>query len=315
MNKNTIEFGILILGFNRPELLDRTLSALVNTSDLKDSVGFFSLDGPRSGTDVEAVKQCQEVFSKYQGSFKETLNLFTDSNLGLRNKVMQSVTQAFERVENLIVLEDDCVVGATTIDFFRFGFSWLQGQPEGVISGNYLGKAQQEKAFLAKRFSSWGWGTNASTWNRFRLHPFSQRPLVELKSEIRNHTWVDPLPYQYEYKQMNRRLGELNSWAIPFDMFLRSEGIKTLKPTRNQIQNIGFGSESTHTSRGLSLSIPTQKLDIENLVVADEKISSRIEKQEAWTKFSLLAKELIFSRNLHSPISRASSFSGSKRSD
>ena len=315
MSNKTIEFGILILGFNRPELLNRTLSALADTGSLKDSLGFFSLDGPRDGADVETVKQCQDVFSNYEGSFKETVNYFSYSNLGLRDKVMQSVTKAFERVDKLMVLEDDCVVGETTIDYFSFGFNWLQSQLLGVISGNYLGRARSEEAFLAKRFGSWGWGTNASTWNRFRLHAFSQKPLVELKPEIHKLTSTVPLPYRYEYKQMSLRLDELNSWAIPFDMFLRSEGIKTLKPTRNQIQNIGFGSESTHTSRGLSLSIPTQKLDIENLVVADEKISSRIEKQEAWTKFSLLAKELIFSRNLHSPISRASSFSGSKRSD
>ena len=296
MSNISADFGVLILGFNRPGLLNQTLTALSENADLSQRVGFFSLDGPRDNLDLELVNQSREVFSGFENSFGQVHKFYEDSNIGLRNKVIQGVTQAFNEVDNLLVLEDDCLVGPSTFDYFQYGFDWLEKQKTGVVSGNYLGNKKSNGAFVANRFSSWGWGTNKETWNKFLAHSFSQTPLVDLKSEIRRLSRNDPLPYRYEYRRIAKNLEKLNSWAIPFDMFLRDQQIKTLKPTTNQIQNIGFGLQATHTTRGSALSIPAGYLDISSVTPADEQTSFSVERREAWTKFSKLARERFFAK-------------------
>jgi hypothetical protein len=296
MSNISADFGVLILGFNRPALLNQTLTALSKNADLSQRVGFFSLDGPRDSLDVESVKRSRQVFSDFEDNFGQVHKFYEDSNIGLRNKVIRGVTKAFNEVENLLVLEDDCLIGPSTFEYFQYGFDWLGKQKTGVVSGNYLGNDKSDGAFAANRFSSWGWGTNKETWNKFLAHSFSQTPLVDLKSEIKRLTRNDPLPYRYEYRQITNNLHKLNSWAIPFDMFLRDQLIKTLKPKTNQIQNIGFGLEATHTARGSSLSIPAEYLDVGSTALADEKSSSMIEKREAWIKLLKLARERFFAK-------------------
>ena len=297
MAKTKSEFGILVLGFNRPELLEKTLDSLGTNSNLSETHLFLSLDAPRDNRDVQAVTHCRKVFDEFAEEIDQATKLYSDTNQGLRTKVIESVIQAFETVDRLLVLEDDCLIGESSIDFFNWGFEQMDSRDYlGVISGTYLGPSKLSKAFLAKRFSSWGWATSKQTWQRFIYSRYSQVPLVELKSEIARLTSKDPFPYRYEYRRILKNLIKLESWAIPFDMFLRSEDLLAIKPTVNQIQNIGFGDHATHTGRGSSLSIETGHLDVSKLQLAGSDELVKIERAEAWSKFGKLAKELLFSR-------------------
>ena len=121
-------------------------------------------------------------------------------------------------------------------------------------------------------------------------------PLVELHSEIASLTAKDTFPYRYEYRKIFKILNKLDSWATPFAMFLRLENLLAIKPTVNQIQNIGFGDNATHTGRGSSLSIQAGYLEVSKLELAGCDESVKIERAEAWSKFGKLAKELLFRR-------------------
>ena len=296
MEETKPEFGILVLGFNRPELLERTFDSLGANSNLSETHLFLSLDGPRYVSDAQAVSVCKKVFDNFAQVFRNSSKLFSETNQGLRTKVIESVTEAFKTVDRLLVLEDDCLIGESSIDFFNWGFEHLGSRDDiGAISGTYLGPSESNKAFLAKRFSSWGWATNKQTWQRFLESSYSQLPLQELHSEIASLTAKDPFPYRYEYRRISKNLSRLDSWAIPFDIFLRSEDLLAIKPTVNQIRNIGFGGNATHTVKGSSLSIETGHLNSFKLQLAYRDESVKIERTEAWSKFGKLAKELIFS--------------------
>jgi hypothetical protein len=295
MTRARPEFGILVLGFNRPELLERTLDALRIESSLADSNLFLSLDGPRDNKDFEAVSKSKSVVDQFADEKHQVTKLYSDTNQGLRTNVIESVTEAFKTVDNLLVLEDDCLIGESSINFYNWGFGQVSSSDDiGVISGTYLGPSKSNKAFLAKRFSSWGWATNKQTWQRFLDSSYSKVPLFELKLEIPRLTAKDPFSYRYEYRMISKNLNKLDSWAIPFDMFLRSENLLAIKPTVNQIQNIGFGDNATHTGSGSSLSIETGHLDVSKLKLAGRDESIKIERAEAWSKFGKLAKELLF---------------------
>ena len=268
------------------------------------------LDGPRSNADTKNVEACKQLFDEFAIHTKHSLKLYSDTNQGLKKNVIISVSRAFQNFdsENLLILEDDCLLGPGSLGFFEWGFQKLASEEKlGVVSGTYFGKTKPNKAFTASRFSSWGWGTTQKAWLEFMASDYSNTDLDSLSRDVYELTKKDPLPYRYEYSRITRNLGKLDSWAIPFDLFLRREALLTIKPCANQIQNIGFGDNATHTSRGSSLSIPTGELEIKHLQLADPDKSKGIEKAEAWVKFRRLASELLFPwliRERNGPFSR-----------
>lgn len=297
MSKIKPNFGVLILGYNRPGFLTQTLKQLQENTDLSETQMFFSLDGPRFENDLHLVRRCEEIFSRYGASCAFVEHYYSELNLGLRRKVIASVTEALKTTDRLLVLEDDCLLGESSLQFYNWAFERLASITEaGTISGTYFGPSRGKKAFLADRFSSWGWAIDKETWNGFITSKFAKVPLQSLTKELRTLTDSVPSPYGLEYRKISRNLNRLDSWAIPFDLFLRSEHLKTIKPTVNQIRNIGFGESATHTQKGFSLSIGTGYFDAEGATLVDARESRLLETVEAWYKSARLFREVITPR-------------------
>lgn len=295
MTKTKPTFGILVLAFNRPDVLKRSLNALRANSDLSDTSVFLSLDGPRQLRDRDLVHQCRIELDVFLSTVPSASVITSATNQGLRRNVLKSVTTAFKSVEHLLVLEDDCLIGDTTVPYFNWGFRELAASDSiGAVSGSYLGIENKNLAFLAQRFNSWGWGSNRGIWKAFLESKYAQEPLTGLVPELRRIVKTSPMYYKYEYRKIARNLSRLDSWAIPFDLFLRSQDLYTVKPTVNQIQNIGFEAMATHTFKGSSLSIEVASINQSNLELASLQESEVIEKSESWHKFRKLAKESIF---------------------
>lgn len=287
--------GVLILGFNRPELLRACLKALIANPICKNLNAFFSLDGPRKGDESEkkAVDECLGVFREFELSFGEVTWLVSDLNQGLRSKVLSSVDHAFQEVDELVVLEDDCILGNNSLSFFLDALKvFKKNQSIGAVSGTYLGPtlpSMVTNVFEAQRFNSWGWATWKDVWEDFRASHFSIQPAKSLSKEMLTLTREYPLPYRVEYSRMSRNIANLDTWAIPFGLYLKSQNIKTLKPTKNMVTNSGFGLNATHTRTGSLLSRRAKNYDFDLLALPKVRVSRFIERLEAWNKALLLA--------------------------
>jgi hypothetical protein len=287
--------GVLILGFNRPELLRACLKALIANPMCKNLSAFFSLDGARLGDENEekAVEECLAIFKEFESSFGQVLWLVSHLNQGLRAKVLSSVDYAFDYVDELVVLEDDCILGNNSFSFFLDALNLFKRNPNiGAVSGTYLGPTLPRRVtnvFEAQRFNSWGWATWKDVWEDFRSSHFSIQPAKSLSKEMLTLTREYPLPYRVEYSRMSRKIGNLDTWAIPFGLYLKSQNIKTLKPTKNMVTNSGFGLNATHTRTGSLLSRRAKNYDFESLSLPRVTLSRLIEGLEAWNKALLLA--------------------------
>lgn len=298
MSPPSEKFGVLVLGYNRPNLLDRTLTSLMDLTEVRDLKFVLCLDGPKDSSEKNKVEACRDIFDAFAETTKSSLKNYSQQNLGLKDSVVLGISRAFEDkdIDYLIVLEDDCIVGPSTLDFFNWGFEQMSQRDDiGVVSGSYFGKHKPTVAFTCNRFSSWGWGTNRSVWQRFLKDRYSKARVSSLGVDIWSLTKKAPLPYRYEYIRIIQNLRKVDSWAIPFDMFLRSKSLLTIKPTVNQVQNIGFGADATHTRRGSSLSIEVEYLDVSKIQVASRHESKRLETFEAWSKLGKLTKEMLSS--------------------
>ena len=252
------------------------------------------LDGPKGNQDLESVSSCAEMFDQFSKSVKNCSIHEFSKNRGLRQSVLEGVNLAFREVDYLIVLEDDCMIGPSTMEFFGWAFEALnQIDQVGVISGHYVGPAQSGRAFLSQRFSSWGWATTSKVWSDFLNHPYSKMSAGQLVEEIPELIRGSVFPQQLEYRLIMAKLHSLDSWALPFDSFLRASGLKALKPKANQIRNIGFGNEATHTQIGKSLSRRPAHFALANIEVESAKESLKTERSESWRRLAFLARDWI----------------------
>lgn len=239
---------VVLLIFNRPDSTRKVLGAL---RQVRPARLLVVADGPRSDRPDDA-RQCQEargVLSEIDWPCQVETE-FAARNLGCMRRVSSGLDWVFERVEEAIILEDDCLPDAT---FFRFCSELLDRYRDrhdiGQIGGvNFqFGRRQTPYSYYFSRYNHvWGWATwrrawqmndNAmAEWPSFR----SERGLHRILSgatEIQYWTWV--------FNQVAS--GKIDSWACRWTLSCWRHELMTILPSVNLVTNIGFDPAATHT--------------------------------------------------------------------
>ena len=114
--KNTFTtVPVLMVFFNRSKPLEQVFEAVRKA---KPKILFLAQDGAREGnkSDEENVIKCREVVKNVDWDC-EVYTDFSNVNLGCGRRMSSAITWAFEKVDRLMILEDDCVPGQS---FFPF---------------------------------------------------------------------------------------------------------------------------------------------------------------------------------------------------
>lgn len=244
--------GLLIVCFNRPDLLARVLEKI--PEDFRGPI-FVSRDGPRHDYpgDFSAVKEVETIVLRSLGDRSNFRLNFHSSNLGCRVHVQTAIDWFFSHVSEGIILEDDCVPGQ---DFFPFCLEMLEkwrGNPKVMhISGdNSFGVLAPKGASygFSTRPLVWGW----ATWRRAWMQ--SDTELISWES-VRGTSLEKTLwPSKQEMRRRRKLLDSISSEGVPdtwdaqWLYSVRLMGGIAVMPAENLISNIGFRSDATHTTK------------------------------------------------------------------
>jgi len=248
---------ILLITFNRPIHVRKVLTEILKHNPLNL---FVCQDGPREGNENDVIK-CQEVrdvvnelTSDYAKSNPNFLlhTLYHNSNLGCGPGPVSGITWFFENVEQGIIMEDDCLPSDTLMNFeaellekykdderislitgtnalFRwrsYKYDYIFSKTGGMTMGSWASWRRAWKYFDWE-IKSWG---NENT-KKILMEIIGEKAYIELKplyDKIYANPPRDAWDYQWAYARML-----LDSYSIV--------------STVNQMSNIGFGEESTHT--------------------------------------------------------------------
>ena len=239
---------ILLLGFNRPDLLRGLVGILAK---VKPPKLYLAVDGPRPGREGEAGKcaECAAVLDHLDWPCKVE-KLIRTENLGCRLAVTGAIDWFFSKEEEGIILEDDCWPDPS---FLRFATELLERYRDdervGMISGdNYYGFISDAKA--SYRFTNqvfiWGWATWRRAWELNESNPESFRKDGEdiiLKANLTRRSRI-------LYSRFLADVLETHStWDVPWMLSLQRHGLLSVMPCRNLIANKGYGrAGGTHTN-------------------------------------------------------------------
>lgn len=274
----TVSEPVLLMGFNRPELMARVLDRL---REVQPERLFVAVDGPRTDRpgEVDTVQSCRELASTVDWDC-EVLSLFQDENLGCGRGVSAAITWFFDHVERGLILEDDILPHPT---FFGFCSELLDRYDDNervfAISGcNVVPRTRLAEPDASYRFSQipvvWGWATWRRSWAQHRLDIRGWRRRLPPRALLQR-TGYSPTAAAFwasEFELTAR--GDVDTWDWQLTCAAMTSGQLTATSNINLVENIGFGVDATHTVDGRSrLSAPqAQRLPVEDVpVVVDRK--------------------------------------------
>lgn len=249
MEDLSLTIPVLYLVFNRLDFVKKTFPEIQKAKPKKL---FIACDGPRTEEEKKRTDAVRKWILNNINWKCETKTLFRDKNLGCKYAVAGAIDWFFESVEEGIILEDDCLPDQS---FFRFCQEMLERYRDEdkvmSISGTNILRSYTQKLkesyFFSKYFSSWGWATWRSSWEKNDLE------LVKYHKVESNKNLKSYYPNYFErilrYKIVKSIVkGKVDSWANPFSISHQMNRSLSVIPKINLIQNIGLSdSQSTHT--------------------------------------------------------------------
>jgi len=244
---------VALIVFNRPDATARVIKEIAKVKPAKLLV---VADGPRSNnsTDIKNCHKVRKIIKKFVDWPCEVLTNYSDNNLGCKIRVATGLDWVFSKVEEAIILEDDCIPQTT---FFRFCEELLDEYRDNdrvsIISGSnlFISRKKSPDSYYFSVFpQAWGW----ATWKRFWVNydvGIKQWPVLKnsnwletiLKdNDIVNEYWTKVFDLTYQNKT--------GTWdyQLVFASWIKNQ--LAVIPSVNMVSNIGFGQNSgTHFTK------------------------------------------------------------------
>lgn len=241
------ETPVVLLIFNRPV---ETAAALAAIRAVRPSRLLIVADGPRPdrADDLGACAAARAAARAVNWPCAVEW-LESATNLGCRRRVASGLDWVFERVEEAVIIEDDCLPDPS---FFHFCADLLAryrvDRTVMSISGHRCDGPDEHDgpSYVASRYpSSWGWATWRRAWQFYD-------PTLARWPQLRATDWLeailgDPAAVSYWRLTFDQAAAGTDTWdhAWLFAHWLHRAA--SLRPRVNLVRNIGFGAAATHT--------------------------------------------------------------------
>jgi hypothetical protein len=255
---------VVLLIFKRPNTTKRVFEAI---RQAKPAQLFVIADGPRSEFPEETEKcaATRRIIERVDWNCQVFTN-YSDINLGCGKRVATGINWVFDRVEEAIILEDDCLPHP---DFFGFCEDLLEKYRHDSkimhISGNYhLLKYDRFSSKYGYYFSRypliWGWATWRRAWKHYDFQMKNLPELIEngwlekfLENKRAAYVWTRNFYGVYN---------SLYTWDYQWILTCWTQAGLSIHPSVNLVSNIGFDVEATHTQNNQNYwaNLPTQSM-------------------------------------------------------
>lgn len=258
MNPYNIDIAVAMIFFNRSDTLEKVFEQV---RIARPSKLFLIQDGPRKGNknDIEGIKACREVFEGKIDWDCDVYEDYSEENLGCGMRVYSGIKNAFEKVDKLIILEDDCVPSQSMFPFCKEVLDkYADDKRICSISGmNHMGEYNSNGCdyFFCSTGTIWGWATWKRVWDDMDYEMTFQNDEYAMRM-------FDSMNYNPYVKKSIKQLGEtrrkqwdsthkLTAWTYQFRMIRHLQSQLVIVPTKNLMSNIGITGDATHATNSL----------------------------------------------------------------
>lgn len=253
MSDTQFQTPVAFIVFNRPELTARTFAAI---AQVQPRQLLIIADGPRPTRkgDAERCAAVRSIVEKITWPC-EVQRIYAETNMGCKHRVSSGLSEVFRRVEEAIILEDDCLPHPT---FFPFCQELLERYRHDervmMISGdNFQGgqRRSNDSYYFSRLTHIWGWASWRRAWNHYDSE-------MKRWPTVRDEGWLgDILGNQHAeaaWRQTFQKVydGKIDTWDYQWTFACWINNGLTVLPNSNLISNLGFGADATHTTQSRS---------------------------------------------------------------
>lgn len=280
------QFGCLIVGFRRTSELTQVM---LKVRDERFDKVFISVDGATGmnatvRSENRAARQSAEGFVSQNGLDWDLL--FPDTRLGIIRNFTSSIDKAFESVDYLCILEDDCVPSSGLLEYFR---SLVEIQVSNKVLMFTFFRPDlpeiREGYFLTHNPLMWGWAVSKENWVAIKNGVLEE-------SKIRGFARNFSLPFQsFYFSGYSRALsGDSDALDALIAYFLIVNDRLVLGPPVNLVSNIGYGETATNT-KDMSAYM--------NSLTTDWVNTENVKPNVKHTRFSILRNDYAIARKMN----------------
>ncbi len=296
---------IILFAYNRPIHLQRTLDALKKNKFADKSDLYVFADGAKNSEDEKNVNKVRDIIKDING-FRDVIVNYQNKNVGLRDAIINGVTQVINERNSVIVLEDDIITSPFFLEYMNSALNFSKGRDDifSVTGFNYpinIPENYKLEFFLLYRASSLGWGTRKTTWNSFmNFNPdfsdFLNSKTLQTKFNIEGDDLTPMLKSQI--------IENNKSWVILWTFYHFQNNGFCLYPVKTLLRHIGedTGTHKIDVRKINSAFDPNIKLKLEFKL--DGALNTEIEKEvRRLFKLSIIRKIInIFKYDFNSKI-------------
>ncbi len=249
MNRGCAE-PVLILGFNRPTLLEGLIERL---RQVRPERVYVSIDGPRVGRveDDEDVGRCRELVSTIDWT-GQVLVRSLDRNLGCGVAVASAIKWFFTFEDRGIILEDDVLPSpsffpycSTLLDRYENDERVLAINGHNLVPPRVLSRPELPYRFVTYT-EMWGWALWKRSWDNYTFDISGWRARLTPR---RLWEWCGrSVPGALFWASMFDVVatGRLDIWDVQlaYSAVLKDQLLAV--PNVNLTDNVGFGPGATH---------------------------------------------------------------------
>ena len=242
---------ILVMAFNRP---DRVRKLIEQLRICRPENIYFAVDGPRGDhpSDLDLVAETQSLAQEFDWEC-EVNTYFQEVNLGCARGVTAGINWFFSQVSEGIILEDDVI---PTESFFPFCAELLvkyrEDQRVWCISGSNRLPSSELSPNYSYRFSAipqvWGWATWRDRWEKYSLDISNWRANGLSHHKLLKTVGYSPSAFAFwsaNFDLMARMA--VDTWDTQMvNAAMRNSALAVI-PNANLVENIGWGTDATHT--------------------------------------------------------------------
>jgi len=249
---NPADTPLLLIAWRRPHTLRKVINAIRPVAPTRL---FVACDGPnpdRPG-EVDKVEATRAVIENEIDWSCTIKRLYSDVNQGCSIGPIRAITWFFDQVEEGIIIEDDCVPHP---DFFSYCSTLLERYRHDMrvwsISGNNFQNGQwrgEGSYYFSQLPLCWGWATWRRCWQHYNPE-IPQWPALR-DSGLLETIFDDPFERNYWIKIWEKTYSKsvpITWWDYQWFFTCATNSALSIAPNLNQVSNIGFGDEATHTT-------------------------------------------------------------------
>ena len=232
---------ILIVCYIRPEKLRNILEVLKNTE-----AEIYVFVDRALGINAELNSKVNDVAMAYASS-QNIKVWWSDESYGVARGVPAAIEWAFSHVEDLIILEDDCLPSEHALTFFQNQLALInKSVVMACATSPWRDKTSAKAIGLSSYPLIWGWSTNKVAWMKISRLLGREVPYLRILKTMFLHPSRTLAICYFSAAAIRIRLKKLAAWDCSIALEMLLSNYSAIIPDKSMVENSGNDGVGSH---------------------------------------------------------------------